>query len=66
MRLIDAAPVHHADGIDQARLVAPGAPERSMLLRRVSRRGAGQMPPLASSLPDEPAVRLLEAWIRGM
>jgi putative heme-binding domain-containing protein len=44
-------------------LVAPGSPQRSVLLHRLSRRGRGQMPPLASSLVDARAVSLFHDWI---
>jgi hypothetical protein len=33
---------------------------------RVARRGAGQMPPLATSEVDAEAVRLLGEWIKTM
>jgi hypothetical protein len=47
-----------------SRRVAPGAPEHSALLFRMrSRRPSSQMPPLGSVLPDEEALRLIEAWI---
>jgi glucose/arabinose dehydrogenase len=63
MLLFDVKPAHDSFGIKEARLVAPGDPSRSLLLHRVSQRGEGKMPPLSSSLVDEPAVRLLRAWI---
>jgi glucose/arabinose dehydrogenase len=66
MRIQDVKPVHHNFGIPDARLVAPGHPERSVLLLRMSHRKEGHMPPLATSLVDEEAVRLLEEWIRKM
>jgi hypothetical protein len=47
-------------------LVAPGAPERSVLLHRLAIRERGQMPQLATSLPDRPAVEMLREWIRQM
>ena len=47
-------------------LVAPGEPDRSVLLYRVARRGPGQMPQLATSRPDEPAVEMLRQWILEM
>jgi len=50
-------------GIKDARILAPGSPERSTLFQRVSRRGPGQMPPVATSLVDEEAVKLLREWI---
>jgi len=52
--------------LPDARLVAPGSPERSVLLKRISTRGNGQMPPLSSHLPDEEGVRLISDWIRSL
>jgi len=47
-----------------SRRVAPGAPEHSALLYRMrSRSPLSQMPPLGTVLPDEQALRLVEAWI---
>lgn len=64
--LIDVRPLHHTFGISDARLIAPGEPERSVLLHRLITRGSGQMPPLASSVVDEPAVAMLRRWIQEM
>ena len=47
--------------VDRAR-----APDRSILLERMARRGAGQMPPLATTIVDRQAVELLTEWIRHM
>ncbi|HUG91339.1 MAG TPA: PQQ-dependent sugar dehydrogenase, partial [Planctomycetaceae bacterium] len=55
--LIGVQPVHHTFGLADARLVAPGEPDRSVLLHRVAHRGPGQMPQLATSLVDEQAVK---------
>ncbi len=63
MKLIDERPVHHTFGIPDARLIAPGDPDRSVLLHRMSIREPGQMPQLATELPDEPAVQLIRQWI---
>jgi len=49
-----------------AEVVDPGSPERSELLLRVRRRGAGQMPTLASNLIDHEAVKILSRWIEDM
>jgi uncharacterized repeat protein (TIGR03806 family) len=65
-RLIDVKPLHDAYGLPDARLVAPGHPERSVLLQRMSHRGPGHMPPLATSVVDQGAVNLMRAWIRQM
>lgn len=66
MRLIGVVPQHDQFGLKDARLVAPGAPERSILMQRVLRVGQGGMPPLAKSRVDEAAVKLLGEWIRGV
>jgi glucose/arabinose dehydrogenase len=66
MHLIDEVPLHDRFNIPDARLVAPGAPERSVLYQRLSRRGTGQMPPLVSTEVDVSAVALIAQWIRGL
>jgi hypothetical protein len=66
MRLIDEKPVHNTFNLPDARLVAPGAPDRSVLLHRISLRGAGQMPPLASNRVDEQGLELMREWVRTM
>jgi uncharacterized repeat protein (TIGR03806 family) len=65
-RLLDVKPVHDTYGLPDARLVAPGHPERSVLLHRISHRAAGHMPPLATALVDQEAVRLMREWIAGL
>lgn len=47
-------------------LIAPGLPERSELLYRVSTRGSRQMPPLASNVVDDEAIAVLRRWIEEM
>lgn len=64
MRLIDVEPMHDKYGLENARLVAPGHPERSVLLHRLAVRGRGQMPQLATNVVDEQAVELIREWIR--
>lgn len=66
MRLIDVKPVHDSYGIEDARLVAPGHPERSILLQRIAHRDRGHMPPLATRVVDRDAVELMGEWIRRM
>jgi putative heme-binding domain-containing protein len=45
-------------------LIAPKDPDRSVLYQRVSRRGNGQMPPLATKRIDRRAVDLIHDWIK--
>ena len=66
MRLINEPPAHARFDIPDARLVAPGSPERSVLYHRISRRGTDQMPPLGSTEVDRTAVKLIADWIRGL
>jgi glucose/arabinose dehydrogenase len=66
MKLFDVPPLHDAFGVADPKIVASGSPERSILLQRVTRRGAGQMPPLATSVVDEKAAAMLREWIAGL
>ena len=66
MNIVGEKPKHHNFGRADAMLVAPGDPERSVLLQRLKQRGAGQMPPLATNLVDEQAVDLVREWIKGL
>lgn len=66
MKLVNEVPIHDRFGLTDARLVAPGAPERSILVERLARRGTGQMPPLAASRVDAEAVQLMREWIRQL
>ncbi len=66
MKTIDVPPLHHTFGLKDARLIAPGHPERSTLLYRMTHRGPGQMPPLSTRMVDRAAVQMLEEWIRQL
>ncbi len=66
MGLVDLAPLHDRFDIKDVRLVAPGSPERSVLYQRITRRGTGQMPPLASTEVDRKAAGLIADWIRSL
>jgi mono/diheme cytochrome c family protein len=65
-RMIDEPPVHEDLGLPNARLIAPGAPERSVLYQRVTRRGDKQMPPTSTSVVDEQGAKLIEKWILSL
>jgi mono/diheme cytochrome c family protein len=65
-RIFDATPQHDSFGIAGARIIARGDPARSVLLHRMSTRGPGQMPPLATTRVDEEAIRMLKEWVEGM
>jgi hypothetical protein len=48
------------------KVLVPGEPERSMVTARMQRTGLGRMPHIASTVVDEPALKLLTEWIRNM
>jgi mono/diheme cytochrome c family protein len=63
---IDVAPMHDTYGIAGAKLIAPGDPERSLLLMRMSRRGRGQMPQLATTRIDQAGAAVIRRWIEQL
>jgi hypothetical protein len=64
--LVGQRPNQGQVGPEGAVLVAPGEPEQSELLLRISTRGSRRMPPLATSVVDREAVEVLSQWIRQM
>jgi glucose/arabinose dehydrogenase/mono/diheme cytochrome c family protein len=60
--LIDGA-LNNNFGNTNARVIVPGSISNSMMLTRISMRGPGQMPPLATSVLDIDDIALLSAWI---
>lgn len=66
MKLFDVAPLHDTYGIQEAKLVSPGNPDRSVLLHRMTHRDKGHMPPLATSVVDRRAVELMREWVGKM
>lgn len=63
---LNVRPLHETLGIDSARLIVPGAPERSLVLHRMSTTGKGRMPQLSTSRVDLKAVSLLRRWIQEL
>jgi uncharacterized repeat protein (TIGR03806 family) len=61
-------PVAAADlGVGDARLIAPGAPGRSLIYERMNRRrDVYDMPPLATHQVDRDALLVLAEWIRRL
>ncbi|HZF31105.1 MAG TPA: PQQ-dependent sugar dehydrogenase [Gammaproteobacteria bacterium] len=62
----DVVPTAGDFGLTNARIIAPGAPDRSVLVARVDRRDASQMPPLASTVKDAAGITLLRDWITSL
>jgi glucose/arabinose dehydrogenase len=63
---IDRLPQHGTFDLPDARVIAPGAPGRSVVIPRVARRGAGQMPPVGTRIADPDGVRVLAEWITSL
>ncbi len=63
---LDVRPGQGAFHILDARLIAPGAPERSIVVYRMSKLGSGRMPRLGSGVVDERGVDLVYRWIATM
>jgi uncharacterized repeat protein (TIGR03806 family) len=63
---IDVLPQHGNLDIADARLLVPGAPEKSLILQRMERLDERRMPRVASSVVDDDAVKLIKAWIEQL
>ena len=61
--LVDTTPMRGGFELDDAKLVVPGAPERSVLLYRMAKLGSGRMPPLGTNHVDHRGVDLISRWI---
>jgi len=66
MKVVGEVPLHHKFDLPDARLIAPGAPDRSVLYHRLAHRGPGQMPQLTTTMIDQSAVDLFRQWISRM
>jgi hypothetical protein len=64
--ICDATPQAGSLGLSSARIVAPGAPDRSVLLARINRRDEEGMPPIGSRVVDTAGVELVRSWIASM
>ncbi|MCH2373977.1 MAG: PQQ-dependent sugar dehydrogenase [Planctomycetes bacterium] len=61
--LFDIAPKHDTFGIENARLVAPGSPYRSVLYYRMATLGPARMPRAGPTTIDDAALRFMEKWM---
>lgn len=62
----DVKPGHGDFEVKDARLLAPGEPDRSLVLVRMNTLGLGRMPHVASNVVDAEGVALVRAWIEGL
>jgi putative heme-binding domain-containing protein len=63
MKTAGARPTHGAFSISQAAIIAPSAPDRSVLYYRLAKLGPGRMPRIGSTVVDEFALKLIHDWI---
>ena len=66
MKVVSHFPQHDTFGVPQPLIIAPGHPDRSIMLARLTRRGRGQMPPLVSNRVDRQGADLIRQWIASM
>jgi uncharacterized repeat protein (TIGR03806 family) len=53
-------------GVADPRIVVPGDPQRSLVYRRMTLRGLGQMPHIASNVVDEEGAEIIRQWLAGL
>ena len=62
-KLIGAKPTRGTFDLPDARVIAPGDPDRSTLHYRMAKFGTGRMPHVGSEFVDEAGVHLISEWI---
>jgi mono/diheme cytochrome c family protein len=62
----NADPQQGSLGIGNARIIAAGEAQRSVLVARMNTRNADAMPPVASASIDTQGVQLMTQWINGL
>jgi uncharacterized repeat protein (TIGR03806 family) len=62
----DVEPRDILSASSDARIIAPGSPERSMVVVRMLELGRGRMPEVGSQLVDQEGVSLVSDWIRSL
>jgi mono/diheme cytochrome c family protein len=66
MRSIGQPPQHGDLGITDAKIIAAGAPARSVLIPRMGTRAPGQMPPVGTRTADSEGLRVMAEWIASL
>ena len=64
--VLDKRPTRGDFGLKDARIIAPGAPERSALYFRMAKFGKDRMPHIGAERVDHEGVELLYEWIRSL
>jgi uncharacterized repeat protein (TIGR03806 family) len=63
---LDRLPTQGAFALDDARIIAPSEPHRSVLLYRMAKLGGGRMPHIGSRVVDQNGLRLVRDWIGSL
>ena len=66
MRICNVAPSVDSLGLSTPVIVAPGEPDKSILVLRMEDLGQYRMPPLATSVVDTQAVAVIREWISNL
>ena len=67
MNACDVQPLHGDLELgNAARVINPGKPNKSVLISRMARRDAYQMPPMGSLHADDAAVEVLTEWVTAL
>ncbi|MGH9360306.1 MAG: c-type cytochrome, partial [Thermoanaerobaculia bacterium] len=66
MAALGAPPLQGGFGLEDARLIAPGDPSRSVLYYRLAKMGSGHMPRVGPKLVDPRGLALVREWIEGL
>ncbi|HEX4591385.1 MAG TPA: hypothetical protein VH120_15730, partial [Gemmataceae bacterium] len=62
-KAVDVPPHQGTFDLPDAKVIAPGAPDRSALYYRMAKFGRGRMPRMGSDWPDEAGLALIHDWI---
>jgi len=65
-KLLGLPPAQGDFGLENASVIAPGDPYRSVLLYRMAKQGNGRMPHLGSRRIDTAGLKLIHDWIANM
>lgn len=63
---VDTRPGQGNFNLMDPRILAPGEPQRSLILQRMQLEGLGRMPHIASKVVDKEAVNMIHEWIGSL
>ncbi len=63
---LNTRPGQGAFKLNDPRILVPGEPDRSLVLKRMELAGLGRMPHIASNVHDQAAIKMLREWIASL